>query len=178
MVVKIPHEWRGNSHRALSPTWALSQKELVVMMLVVFSPQCRELHLELDNLSDEYLSCLRKLQHCREELNQSPRPLPRVRGSILPYRPGWWWDRSSFSQILQIIHQPVPTLGQPIPFSLVYILEYNNCRETLAHATKPNFHGTLEPKGRGLLLAKVLNGVLLAYYELVARVRREEKKKE
>ncbi|XP_059946949.1 TRAF3-interacting JNK-activating modulator-like isoform X1 [Mesoplodon densirostris] len=33
--------------------------------------ECRELHSELDNLSDEYLSCLRKLQHCREELNQS-----------------------------------------------------------------------------------------------------------
>ncbi|XP_066888393.1 TRAF3-interacting JNK-activating modulator isoform X2 [Kogia breviceps] len=31
----------------------------------------RELRSEVDNLSDEYLSCLRKLQHCREELNQS-----------------------------------------------------------------------------------------------------------
>lgn len=78
----------GVTHMGPSPQSELSQKELMVMTLVVFSPQCRELHSELDNLSDEYLSCLRKLQHCREELNQSQQPPPRVRESILPYCPG------------------------------------------------------------------------------------------
>ncbi|KAM4814418.1 TRAF3-interacting JNK-activating modulator isoform X3 [Urocitellus parryii] len=62
--------------------------------------ECRELHSELDNLSDEYLSCMRKLQHCREELNHSQQPPPRVRGSIFLYK--WWWDDFFFSQVLQI----------------------------------------------------------------------------
>uniref|UniRef100_A0A8D2KKQ3 TRAF3 interacting protein 3 n=2 Tax=Urocitellus parryii TaxID=9999 RepID=A0A8D2KKQ3_UROPR len=47
--------------------------------------ECRELHSELDNLSDEYLSCMRKLQHCREELNHSQQPPPRKQcGQWLP----------------------------------------------------------------------------------------------
>ncbi|KAF3823286.1 hypothetical protein GH733_010722 [Mirounga leonina] len=60
-----------------SPKPSHNEMEPEVMTLVVFSPQCRELHSELDNLSDEYLSCLRKLQHCREELNQSQQSPPR-----------------------------------------------------------------------------------------------------
>ncbi|XP_074126273.1 TRAF3-interacting JNK-activating modulator isoform X3 [Sminthopsis crassicaudata] len=36
--------------------------------------ECGELHLELDSLSDEYLSCQRKLQQCREELNRGQQP--------------------------------------------------------------------------------------------------------
>ncbi|KAL2770885.1 TRAF3-interacting JNK-activating modulator isoform 1 [Daubentonia madagascariensis] len=51
----------------------LQQKNL---QLQAKEKECRELHSELDNLSDEYLSCLRKLQHCREELNQSQQPPP------------------------------------------------------------------------------------------------------
>ncbi|KAM9002163.1 TRAF3-interacting JNK-activating modulator isoform X1 [Sarcophilus harrisii] len=39
--------------------------------------ECRELHLELDSLSDEYLSCQRKLQQCREELNRGQQPTHR-----------------------------------------------------------------------------------------------------
>lgn len=39
--------------------------------------ECRELHSELDNLRDEYLSVLHKLQRCREELKHSPQPPPR-----------------------------------------------------------------------------------------------------
>ncbi|XP_004641213.2 TRAF3-interacting JNK-activating modulator isoform X2 [Octodon degus] len=39
--------------------------------------ECTELHSELDNLSDEYLSCLHKLQHCREELKHSLQLPPR-----------------------------------------------------------------------------------------------------
>ncbi|KAM5238767.1 TRAF3-interacting JNK-activating modulator [Ctenodactylus gundi] len=47
--------------------------------------ECTELHSELDNLSDEYLSCLRKLQHCREELNNNLQPPPRKQcGRWLP----------------------------------------------------------------------------------------------
>ncbi|XP_006888009.1 PREDICTED: TRAF3-interacting JNK-activating modulator [Elephantulus edwardii] len=38
--------------------------------------ECRELHAELDHLSDEYLFCQQKLQHCREELNRSRQPPP------------------------------------------------------------------------------------------------------
>lgn len=64
-------------------------------------PQCRELHSELDNLSDEYLSCLRKLQHCREELSQSQQPPPRVRVRP-PTEPKWWWDASSLPQVLPV----------------------------------------------------------------------------
>ncbi|XP_069400357.1 TRAF3-interacting JNK-activating modulator isoform X7 [Ovis canadensis] len=47
------------------------------LQLLAKEKECRELHSELDNLSDEYLSCLRKLQHCREELSQSQQPPPR-----------------------------------------------------------------------------------------------------
>ncbi|XP_017916265.1 PREDICTED: TRAF3-interacting JNK-activating modulator isoform X3 [Capra hircus] len=47
------------------------------LQLLAKEKECRELHSELDNLSDEYLSCLRKLQHCREELSQSRQPPPR-----------------------------------------------------------------------------------------------------
>ncbi|XP_042085203.1 TRAF3-interacting JNK-activating modulator isoform X6 [Ovis aries] len=47
------------------------------LQLLAKEKECRELHSELDNLSDEYLSCLRKLQHCREELSQSQKPPPR-----------------------------------------------------------------------------------------------------
>ncbi|XP_043780459.1 TRAF3-interacting JNK-activating modulator isoform X1 [Cervus elaphus] len=47
------------------------------LQLLAKEEECRELHSELDNLSDEYLSCLRKLQHCREELSQSRQPPPR-----------------------------------------------------------------------------------------------------
>ncbi|XP_027726671.1 TRAF3-interacting JNK-activating modulator [Vombatus ursinus] len=47
--------------------------------------ECEELHSELDSLSDEYLSCLRKLQQCREELNRGQRPPHRRRcGCWLP----------------------------------------------------------------------------------------------
>ncbi|XP_052509637.1 TRAF3-interacting JNK-activating modulator [Budorcas taxicolor] len=47
------------------------------LQLLAKEKECRELHSELDNLSDEYLSCLRKLQHCREELSQNQQPPPR-----------------------------------------------------------------------------------------------------
>ncbi|XP_007481391.2 TRAF3-interacting JNK-activating modulator [Monodelphis domestica] len=36
--------------------------------------ECEELHLELDSMIDEYLSCLNKLQQCREELNRGQMP--------------------------------------------------------------------------------------------------------
>ncbi|XP_057583396.1 TRAF3-interacting JNK-activating modulator [Hippopotamus amphibius kiboko] len=54
------------------------QLQKKTVQLLAKEKECRELHSELDNLSDEYLSCLRKLQHCREELNQSQQP-PRRR---------------------------------------------------------------------------------------------------
>ncbi|KAK1329342.1 hypothetical protein QTO34_011525 [Cnephaeus nilssonii] len=47
------------------------QLQKKTLQLQAKEKECRELHSELDNLSDEYLSCLRKLQHCREDLNQS-----------------------------------------------------------------------------------------------------------
>ncbi|XP_047560844.1 TRAF3-interacting JNK-activating modulator isoform X3 [Lutra lutra] len=78
------------------------QLQKKTLQLQAKEKECKELHSELDNLSDEYLSCLRKLQHCQEELNHSQQLPPRVRGSILPGCPGCWWDGSSFSQILQI----------------------------------------------------------------------------
>ncbi|XP_068930882.1 TRAF3-interacting JNK-activating modulator isoform X2 [Petaurus breviceps papuanus] len=55
------------------------------LQLQVKEKECGELHLELDSLSDEYLSCLRKLQQCREELNRGQQP-PRKRqcGCWLP----------------------------------------------------------------------------------------------
>ncbi|XP_066117549.1 TRAF3-interacting JNK-activating modulator [Saccopteryx bilineata] len=53
------------------------QLQKKTLQLQAKEKECRELHSELDNLSDEYLSCLRKLQHCREELNQSQQLPPR-----------------------------------------------------------------------------------------------------
>ncbi|XP_047377084.1 TRAF3-interacting JNK-activating modulator isoform X2 [Sciurus carolinensis] len=108
--------------------------------------ECRELHSELDNLSDEYLSCLRKLQHCREELNHSQQPPPRVRGSILLYNPKWWWDNFFLSQVLQIkFASPYQYLViLPTLVDLVYTESTAVMKETLTHASKSNFHGTLE----------------------------------
>ncbi|XP_074078670.1 TRAF3-interacting JNK-activating modulator isoform X2 [Macrotis lagotis] len=55
------------------------------LQLQVKEKECGELHLELDSLSDEYLSCLRKLQQCREELNRGQRsPHSRQCGCWLP----------------------------------------------------------------------------------------------
>ncbi|XP_036199516.1 TRAF3-interacting JNK-activating modulator isoform X2 [Myotis myotis] len=53
------------------------QLQKKTLQLQAKEKECRELHSELDNLSDEYLSCLRTLQHCREELNQSQQLPPR-----------------------------------------------------------------------------------------------------
>ncbi|XP_007164029.1 TRAF3-interacting JNK-activating modulator [Balaenoptera acutorostrata] len=53
------------------------QLQKKTLQLLAKEKECRELHSELDNLSDEYLSCLRKLQHCREEMNQSQQLPPR-----------------------------------------------------------------------------------------------------
>ncbi|XP_007951218.1 TRAF3-interacting JNK-activating modulator [Orycteropus afer afer] len=66
--------------------WDLSdQLQKKTLQLQAKEKECRELHSELDNLSDEYLSCLRKLQHCREELNRSQQPPPRRQcGRCLP----------------------------------------------------------------------------------------------
>ncbi|XP_044527740.1 TRAF3-interacting JNK-activating modulator [Gracilinanus agilis] len=41
--------------------------------------ECEELQLELDSMIDEYLSCLSKLQQCREELNRGQKPPHRRR---------------------------------------------------------------------------------------------------
>ncbi|XP_019658174.1 TRAF3-interacting JNK-activating modulator isoform X3 [Ailuropoda melanoleuca] len=73
------------SHNEVEPEGTGKEKEWdfrdqlqkKTLQLQAKEKECRELHLELDNLSDEYLSCLRKLQHCREELNQSHEPPPR-----------------------------------------------------------------------------------------------------
>ncbi|XP_029791203.1 TRAF3-interacting JNK-activating modulator isoform X2 [Suricata suricatta] len=75
------------SHKEVEPEGTGKEKEWdfrdqlqkKTLQLQAKEKECKELHLELDNLSDEYLSCLRKLQHCREELSQSPQPPPRVR---------------------------------------------------------------------------------------------------
>ncbi|XP_008266685.2 TRAF3-interacting JNK-activating modulator isoform X4 [Oryctolagus cuniculus] len=81
--------------------WDLrDQLQKKTLQLQAKEKECRELRSELDDLSDEYLSCLHKLQHCREELNLSQQPPPRVRRSLLPYSTGWWWDNSCFSQNL------------------------------------------------------------------------------
>ncbi|KAB0392918.1 hypothetical protein E2I00_003093, partial [Balaenoptera physalus] len=53
------------------------QLQKKTLQLLAKEKECRELHSELDNLSDEYLSCLRKLQHYREEMNQSQQLPPR-----------------------------------------------------------------------------------------------------
>ncbi|XP_036883472.1 TRAF3-interacting JNK-activating modulator isoform X2 [Sturnira hondurensis] len=78
------------------------QLQKKTLQLQAKEKECKELHSELDDLSDEYLSCLRKLQHCREELNQSQKLPPRVRASTLPYSTRRWWGYFSLSQILQI----------------------------------------------------------------------------
>ncbi|XP_032144994.1 TRAF3-interacting JNK-activating modulator isoform X3 [Sapajus apella] len=79
-------EWSPKSfHNEVEPEgkgkekdWDLrDQLQKKTLQLQAKEKECRELHSELDNLSDEYLSCLRKLQHCREELNQSQQPPPR-----------------------------------------------------------------------------------------------------
>ncbi|KAM4814965.1 TRAF3-interacting JNK-activating modulator isoform 2-T2 [Thomomys bottae] len=53
------------------------QLQKKTLQLQAQEKECRELHSELDSLSDEYISCLRKLQHCREELSHSQQPPPR-----------------------------------------------------------------------------------------------------
>ncbi|XP_006907743.1 TRAF3-interacting JNK-activating modulator isoform X2 [Pteropus alecto] len=53
------------------------QLQKKTLQLQAKEKECKELHSELENLSDEYLSCLRKLQKCREELNQSQQLPPR-----------------------------------------------------------------------------------------------------
>ncbi|XP_054418875.1 TRAF3-interacting JNK-activating modulator [Pteronotus mesoamericanus] len=53
------------------------QLQKKTLQLQAKEKECKELHSELENLSDEYLSCLRKLQHCRDELNQSQKLPPR-----------------------------------------------------------------------------------------------------
>ncbi|XP_020018416.2 TRAF3-interacting JNK-activating modulator isoform X2 [Castor canadensis] len=73
------------SHNEMEPEgtgqekdWDLrDQLQKKTLQLQVKEKECRELHSELDNLSDEYLSCMRKLQHCREELNHSQQQPPR-----------------------------------------------------------------------------------------------------
>lgn len=101
-VVQIPNEWMGNWQGAFSLTWWWPWW--------YSPPQCRELHSELDNLSDEYLSCLRTLQHCREELNQSQQLPPRVRA---------WSSHTALGD-----GGTTPPLAkasdQPVPFSLLY----------------------------------------------------------
>ncbi|XP_029415312.1 TRAF3-interacting JNK-activating modulator isoform X2 [Nannospalax galili] len=64
--------------------WALrDQLEKMTSQLQAKEKECKELHSELDNLSDEYLSCLRKLRHCREAMNHKQDLPPRVRVSSL-----------------------------------------------------------------------------------------------
>ncbi|KAM5202745.1 TRAF3-interacting JNK-activating modulator-like isoform 2-T2 [Hipposideros larvatus] len=53
------------------------QLQKKTLQLQAKEKECRDLHSELENLSDEYLSCLRKLQNCREELNHSQQPPAR-----------------------------------------------------------------------------------------------------
>ncbi|XP_032249077.1 TRAF3-interacting JNK-activating modulator [Phoca vitulina] len=73
------------SHNEVEPEGTGKEKEWdfrdqlqkKTLQLQAKEKECRELHSELDNLSDEYLSCLRKLQHCREELNHSQQSPPR-----------------------------------------------------------------------------------------------------
>lgn len=101
-VVQIPNEWMGNLHGALSFTWQWPWW--------YSPPQCRELHSELDNLSDEYLSCLRKLQHCREDLNQSQQLPPGVRA----------WSSHTALDDGGTIPPLAKSSDQPVPFSLVY----------------------------------------------------------
>ncbi|XP_021569015.1 TRAF3-interacting JNK-activating modulator isoform X2 [Carlito syrichta] len=61
--------------------WALRDElQKKTLQLQVKEKEYRKLHSELDNLSDEYLSCLRKLQYCREELNQRQQPSPTGQG--------------------------------------------------------------------------------------------------
>ncbi|XP_004699913.1 TRAF3-interacting JNK-activating modulator [Echinops telfairi] len=72
------------SHNDMEPEgagekdWDLrDQLQKTTLQLQTKDKECRELHAELDTLSDEYLSCLRKLQHCREELNRAQQQPPR-----------------------------------------------------------------------------------------------------
>ncbi|XP_035871336.1 TRAF3-interacting JNK-activating modulator isoform X2 [Phyllostomus discolor] len=131
------------------------QLQKTTLQLQTKEKECRELHSELDNLSDEYLSCLRKLQHCRDELNQSQKLPPRVRASILPYSNRRWWDYS-FSHILQIkCTSPCQHLTGLSRSALFVLRVEQPWKETLAYASKLNFHRTLKPKGKDLLLAKV-----------------------
>ncbi|XP_012870649.1 PREDICTED: TRAF3-interacting JNK-activating modulator isoform X3 [Dipodomys ordii] len=79
-------EWNSKpSHNEVKPEGTGKEKDCDLrdqlqkknLQLQAQEKECRELHSELDNLSDEYISCLRKLQHCREELNHSQQPPPR-----------------------------------------------------------------------------------------------------
>ncbi|XP_043860346.1 TRAF3-interacting JNK-activating modulator isoform X2 [Dromiciops gliroides] len=63
---KGPGEERENNLR--------DQLQERTLQLQAKEKECGELHSELDSLSDEYLSCLRKLQQCREELNRGQQP--------------------------------------------------------------------------------------------------------
>ncbi|XP_072504038.1 TRAF3-interacting JNK-activating modulator isoform X2 [Notamacropus eugenii] len=51
-----------------------NQLQEKTLQLQAKEKECEELHSELDSLSDEYLSCQRKLQQCREELNRGQQP--------------------------------------------------------------------------------------------------------
>ncbi|XP_021098071.1 TRAF3-interacting JNK-activating modulator isoform X1 [Heterocephalus glaber] len=66
--------------------WDLrDQLQKKTLQLRAKEQECTELHSELDNLRGEYLSCLHKLQRCREELNHSLQLPPRRRcGRWLP----------------------------------------------------------------------------------------------
>ncbi|KFO19673.1 TRAF3-interacting JNK-activating modulator [Fukomys damarensis] len=66
--------------------WDLrDQLQKKTLQLQAKEQECTELHSELDSLSDEYLSCLQKLQDCREELNHSQQlPPTRQCGRWLP----------------------------------------------------------------------------------------------
>ncbi|XP_036127965.1 TRAF3-interacting JNK-activating modulator isoform X1 [Molossus molossus] len=79
-------EWSPKpSHKEVEPEGTGKEKDWdfrdqlqkKTLQLQAKEQECKELHSELDNLSDEYLSCLRKLQHCREDLNQSQQLPPR-----------------------------------------------------------------------------------------------------
>ncbi|XP_077013802.1 TRAF3-interacting JNK-activating modulator [Tamandua tetradactyla] len=81
------------SHKEVEPEgtgeekdWDLrDQLQKKTLQLQAKEKECRELHSELDNLSDEYLSCLHNLQHCREELKRSQQTTSRRQcGQWLP----------------------------------------------------------------------------------------------
>ncbi|KAG8504398.1 TRAF3-interacting JNK-activating modulator [Galemys pyrenaicus] len=64
------------------------QLQKTTLQLEAKEQECRDLRSELDNLSDEYLSCQLKLQHCREELSRGRRPptgmCPQGNGQYTP----------------------------------------------------------------------------------------------